>query len=416
MNEYEYALEQYGKLDVDIEDALNKMKKIPLSLHCWQGDDIGGFESPGAVLDGGGIQVTGNYPGKASNRPELRQDLETTYRLLPGKHRLNLHAMYGDFGGEKIERDEIGPEHFRSWVDWAKNRVTGLDFNPTLFSHTQADDGFTLSNPSGEVRDFWITHCVKSREIAAYFGREMGSPAVQNIWIPDGSKDYPADRMGYRSRLKDSLDRIFSRKFPREEVLDSVESKLFGIGSEAFVVGSHEFYMGYALTRDIMICIDTGHFHPTESPADKLSSLFQFQDRLLLHVSRPMRWDSDHIVVFNDDIIMLMQELKRCGMIENTHIGLDFFDATVNRIGAWAVGARAALKGLLYALLEPSELLRKYESDGNLFARLALLERMRTLPFGIIWDRYCDTMDVPRDDALIDEVMEYERHVLTHRI
>ena len=406
---YEYAKEQYAEIGVDADRALDKLKTIALSVHCWQGDDVGGFETPDAALSGGGIQVTGNYPGKARNQEELKKDLTKMYSLVPGTHRLNLHASYGDFQGEKVDRDQIEVKHFQSWADWGKDNGIKLDFNGTFFSHPLAEDGFTLSSKNREVRDFWIEHAKRAREITAFFGKEQGSPSVHNLWVPDGAKDNVVCRMDHRTILKDSLDEIYSVDYSDKEIKDAVECKLFGIGSESYVVGSHEFYMGYALTRKKLLCLDMGHFHPTESIADKISSVYQYLDEILLHVSRPVRWDSDHVVTLNDDIYALMQELVRSGKIDNTYMGLDFFDATLNRLGAWVVGARASLKGLLYALLEPYARLKSYEEEGNNFGRLALLEESKTKPFGIVWDQYCREAGTLTDREMIGEVLAYEK-------
>ncbi len=412
---YELARTMYADLGVDTDKAMEDLKRVSLSLHCWQTDDVGGFETPDAELSGGGIQVTGNYPGKSRSIAEMRQDLDKAYGLIPGSHRLNLHSIYGEFEGKKVERDEIGPEHFSGWVDWAKERKIGLDYNGSFFSHPMADSGYTLSSKDKNVRDFWIRHGKKARETAAYFGRELGTPSILNTWIPDGSKDLPVDRAGYRKILAESLDEVFEKGFPEAEMKDAVETKLFGIGSEAFVVGSHEFYMGYAMSRKKMVCLDLGHFHPTELIADKLSSVYQFFGEVLLHVSRPMRWDSDHVVILNDDIRYLTEELVRCGRLGDTHIGLDFFDGTMNRIGAYAIGARSTLKGLLLGFLEPSETLIKYDAEGNSFARLALLEQLKSMPSGAVWDYYCESMGVPAESALISDVLDYEKTVLAGR-
>lgn len=414
-NAYDLAKKQYAALGVDTEEAIARLKTIPLSLHCWQGDDVGGFESPDAELSGGGIQVTGNYPGKAKSIEQLRSDLEKVYSLVPGKHRLNLHASYGEFGGERVERDAIEPKHFAGWVEWAKKLGIGLDFNGTFFSHPYAEDGFTLSSKDEKIRSFWVEHAKRSREIAAYFGKELGTPCILNTWVPDGGKDFTVDKMGYRAQLKRSLDEIFSVEYPKEYMRDAVETKLFGIGSEAFVVGSHEFYMNYAAESGKMVCLDLGHFHPTEQIADKISSMMLFHDELLLHVSRPMRWDSDHVVVLNDDILYLTQELVRCGKIDSIHIGLDFFDATLNRIGAWVTGTRATLKGLLLALLEPTATLIAYEEAGNYYGRLGLLEQLKSMPFGAVWDEYCRREDVSLESTIISEVLTYEEEVLKGR-
>jgi len=412
---YDMAKEIYAGLGVDTDKAIESLKKVSLSLHCWQTDDVGGFETPDATLSGGGIQVTGNYPGKSRNIAEMRKDLDKAYSLIPGRHRLNLHSIYGEFDGKKVDRDEIGPEHFEGWVSWAKERGIGLDYNGSFFSHPMADSGYTLSSKDKTVRDFWIRHGKKCREVAAYFGRELGTPAILNTWIPDGCKDLPVDRAGYREILKNSLDEVFAKDIPATEMKDAVETKLFGIGSESYVVGSHEFYMGYAMSRNKMVCLDLGHFHPTEMIADKLSSIYQFFDEMLLHVSRPVRWDSDHVVILNDDIRYLTEELVRCGRITDTHIGLDFFDGTINRIGAYAIGSRATLKGLLLGYLEPSDTLKKYDVEGNAFARLALLEQLKTMPMGAVWDYYCEEMGVPVEADLIATVLDYEKNVLAGR-
>lgn len=413
--QYNNAKERYAELGVDTDKALERLKKISLSLHCWQTDDVGGFESPNAELSGGGIQVTGNYPGKADTIDEMRTDLDKAYSLLPGKHRLSLHAIYGEFDGKKIDRDAVEPEHFKGWMDWAKERDVKLDFNGTFFSHPKAVSGFTLSHQDKSIRDFWVEHGKRSRKIAAAMGLEQQDPCILNTWIPDGSKDLPVNRLKYRRTLNNSLDEMFMEDIPVEEMKDSVETKLFGIGSESFVVGSHEFYMGYALKNNKMVTLDLGHFHPTELIADKLSSMYLFFDELLLHVSRPVRWDSDHVVILNDDIRYLTEEIIRCDKLDKTHIGLDFFDATMNRVGAYAIGARATLKGLLLGLLEPQNLLGKYDEDGNAFARLALIEELKMMPAGDIWNYYCESSGVPTDKYLIDDVMKYEKEVLSGR-
>lgn len=413
--QYNNAKEKYAELGVDTDKSLERLKKISLSIHCWQTDDVGGFESPDAKISGGGIQVTGNYPGKAGNISKMRTDLDKVYSLLPGKHRLNLHAIYGEFEGEKIDRDAVNPEHFKGWMDWAKERDIKLDFNGSFFSHPLADSGFTLSHPDKNIRDFWIEHGKRSRKIAATMGRGQNSPSILNTWIPDGMKDLPVNRMKYRSILKDSLDEMYSEVISTMEMKDAVETKLFGIGSESFVVGSHEFYMGYAARNNKIVTLDLGHFHPTELIADKLSSLYLFFDELLLHVSRPVRWDSDHVVILNDDIRYLTEEIIRCDKLEKTHIGLDFFDGTMNRIGAYALGARATLKGLLLGFLEPQHILGKYDEEGNAFARLALIEEMKFMPVGDIWNYYCETSNVPTDRYLMEEVIKYEKDVLSGR-
>ncbi len=412
---YETARQQYAELGVDTDAVLEAMKHVPLSLHCWQGDDVGGFETEDAELSGGGIQVTGNFPGKARNPDELKADIQKAFSLIPGTHRVNLHAVYGEFGGRAVDRDQIEPEHFSSWADWAKEHTAGLDFNGTFFSHPKADSGYTLSSKDKGIRAFWIEHAKRCRSIGEYFGKELGTPTVLNLWVPDGSKDVPVDRMGFRAVLRQSLDDIFSQEISPKYLKESIETKLFGIGSEAYVVGSHEFYLSYALQAGKMICLDLGHFHPTELIADKISSVLLFQDELLLHVSRPMRWDSDHIVVLNDDIYALFQELVRCEVLNRVHIGLDFFDGSVNRIGAWVTGSRASLKALLFAFLEPRKLLLEYEESGNYYARLALLEQLKSMPFGAVWDYYCLTSSAATENKVIGEVLDYEHNVLRRR-
>ncbi|MGC8654635.1 MAG: L-rhamnose isomerase, partial [Candidatus Kryptoniota bacterium] len=351
---YRNAKEQYAEIGVDTEEVLRKLDTVEISLHCWQADDVGGFEVPNVRLNGGGIQVTGNYPGKARTIDELRQDIEKVMSLLPGKQRLNLHAIYGDFKGKKVDRDEIEPEHFQSWIDWAKKLGIGLDFNPTCFSHPYADNGYTLSSKDAKIRKFWIEHVKRTRRIAAEMGKQLGSPCVNNIWIPDGSKDTPVDRYTHRTILKDSLDEIFAEEYPREYLLDSLEGKLFGLGVESMTVGSHEFYFGYAVKNKKMVCIDTGHYHPTEQPGDKISAMLQFLDGLMLHISRGVHWDSDHVVILNDDVLLLAQEIVRANALDRVHIGLDYFDASINRIGAYVIGSRAVQLAFLFALLEPT--------------------------------------------------------------
>lgn len=412
---YQLAKEEYDSLGVDVVQVISKLNNISLSLHCWQGDDVGGFETPDAGLSGGGIQVTGNYPGKAGNVSELRNDLGKVLSLLPGKHRINLHAIYGEFGNKRVDRDEIRPDHFQGWINWARANKLKLDFNPTLFSHPKADAGFTLSSKNESVRKFWIEHVKRCREIGGYFGLELDSSCVHNIWIPDGTKDTSVDRYGHRSLLKESLDEIFEYGIPEKYLKDSVESKLFGIGSESFVVGSYDFYLAYAAKNNKMICLDNGHFHPTESVGDKISSCLQFVNEILLHLTRGVRWDSDHVVTMNDEILLIAQEVVRSDALSRVHIGLDFFDASINRVGAYVVGARAALKSFLYALLEPSEILLKYEEEGKLFERLALLEEMKTKPFGAVWNYYCLKNGVIPDEGYISEIKKYENEVLLKR-
>jgi L-rhamnose isomerase len=412
---YSLAQDRYGELGVQTEEAMKKLSRVAVSLHCWQGDDVGGFEREGAELTGGGIQATGNYPGKARTVEELRGDLDRALSLIPGTHRLNLHAMYGEFGGKTVDRNEIQPEHFGGWIEWAREKGIGMDFNPSLFSHPKADDGFTLASTDEGIRSFWIEHSIACRKIGAVIGERLGSPCITNVWIPDGYKDSPVDRRGPRERLVQSLDTIFEEPLDSRHNLDAVECKLFGIGSESYVVGSHEFYMGYALSRNMMLCLDAGHFHPTEVISDKVSSALTFLQEILLHVSRGVRWDSDHVVTLTDELQAITQEIVRGEFLERVHIGLDFFDASINRVAAWVVGTRCLLKGLLMALLEPIETLRQYERDGDFTSRLALLEELKTLPFGAVWDHYCLTSEVPVGAAWLDEVRTYEREVLSLR-
>jgi L-rhamnose isomerase len=412
---YEVARERYSGFGVDTEAALKTLVKVPLSLHCWQGDDVGGFERPAATLSGGGIQVTGNYPGKARTIDELRKDLKHAFGLIPGHHRLNLHAIYGEFGGKLVDRDQITPDHFRGWMEWGMQHELKLDFNSTYFSHPKADSGFTLSHQDPSIREFWIEHGRRCREISAAMGRAQGEPAVHNLWIPDGSKDIPVDRWTPRVHLRNSLDKIFEKPLPPDQMRDAVESKLFGIGSESYVVGSHEFYMGYALSRKKIVCLDMGHFHPTELVADKVSSLLQFFDEVLLHVSRGVRWDSDHVVLFNDDVKQLAEEIIRSDALHRVRIALDYFDASMNRIGAWVLGARSTQKALLAALLEPRAKFRAAENAGDYFARLALLEEARLLPLGAVWDYFCLSNEVPSGEEWIADIHHYEKEFLSNR-
>ena len=410
---YELAKERYAELGVDTDATLQKLAQVAISLHCWQGDDVGGFEDPDRGLSGG-IMATGNYLGKAKTAVQLRQDLDQAYSLIPGRHRLNLHAIYLETD-QKIPRNEIRPAHFANWVTWAKETGRGLDFNPTCFSHPLADDGFTLSHSDAGIRQFWIEHCIASREIGAYFGRELGKTAVTNIWIPDGYKDTPIDRVAPRQRLLESLDQVFAQQLDPAHNLDAVESKLFGIGSESYVVGSHDFYLGYAASRQKLLCLDAGHFHPTETIADKISSVLLYVPELLLHVSRGVRWDSDHVVTLTDDLQAIMQEIVRGRYLDRVHIGLDFFDASINRIAAWTIGTRNALRALLLALLEPIEKMRALELDGDYTGRLALLEELKGMPFGAVWDYYCLERSVPVGIAFLDEIRAYEKQTLSQR-
>lgn len=415
MNAYTLAQEHYATLGVDTEAALAALARIPISLHCWQGDDVGGFEKANAALSGGGIQATGNYLGKARTIDELRGDLDAAFKLIPGKHRLNLHACYADLGGRKVERNAYTVTEFQSWIDWAKARGLGMDFNPSYFAHPLADSGFTLSSPDAGIRKFWIEHGVACRKIGAAIGRQLGTPCVTNVWIPDGYKDVPVDRLAPRRRLEEALDAVFTEALDPKHHLDAVESKLFGIGSESYVVGSHEFYLGYAIKNQKLYCLDAGHFHPTEQLHDKISSVLIFVPELLLHVSRGVRWDSDHVVLFDDPTRAIMEEVVRGGFLSRTHIGLDFFDASINRIAAWTIGTRNALKCLLSALLEPRDQLLAAENSGDFTGRLALLEEAKTLPLGEVWDEHCRRLNVPVGTKWLDEVRAYERTVLSKR-
>lgn len=412
---YQLAKEQYASVGIDTDQALSELNNLAISLHCWQTDDVGGFEREGAELGEGGIQATGNFPGKAKTIAQMRDDLDKVLSLLPGKQRLNLHAIYGEFGGKKVDRDQIELKHFQGWIDWAKKRKIGLDFNCTCFSHPSADDGFTLSSKNPRIRKFWIEHTKRCRAIAAEMGKQLGTPSVHNIWIPDGSKDTPVDRYTHRKILKKSLDEIFSVKYPKKYLKDSVESKLFGIGSESMVVGSHDFYIAYAVANNTMVTLDNGHFHPTEQVGDKISSILLYIDELLLHLTRGVRWDSDHVVTFNDDLLLIAQEIVRAKALHRVNVGLDFFDASLNRIGAYVVGTRSARLAFLYALLEPYDLLVKYEEQGKNFERLSLMELMKTKPFGAVWDYYCMINNVPVGEDYIEEILKYEKEVLMKR-
>ncbi len=404
---YNLARERYAALGVDTDAALQQLSQIPISLHCWQADDVQGFEHHSGE-PGGGLAVTGNYPGRAKTIQHLRDDLEMAMSLIPGPIRVNLHAIYGDFNHRPADRDAIGPEHFISWVQWASQLGIALDFNSSFFGHPKAFDGFTLANTDAGIRDFWVEHGRRCREIAAYMGREQGSPCIHNVWIPDGAKDETVNRLLHRRLLEESLDAIFQTPIKEEEMLDAVESKLFGIGSESYVVGSFEFYMGYSITRNKMLCLDMGHFHPTESVADKVSAVMLYVKKLLFHFSRGIRWDSDHVVTFNDAMRDLALELVRSNVLERSSLALDFFDASINRIGAYVVGTRAAQKALLFALLEPRVLLRGYEEEGRLFERLALLEEMKSMPFGDVWNYYCISRNVPPGTGYFEAVGKYE--------
>ncbi|MBM7708449.1 L-rhamnose isomerase [Enterococcus lemanii] len=409
---YLAAKEKYASIGVDTDAVLKELEKVKISMHVWQGDDVQGFLSDGELT--GGISVTGNHPGKATNPTELRQDLEKAYSFIPGKHKLNLHAIYLDTD-EKIDLNEIEPKHFEKWVAWAKEQGLGLDFNPTFFSHPMFKDGFTLSSPEKEVRDFWIEHGKRSRKIAEYFGKELGQVCVNNFWVPDGYKDNPIDRYSPRKRLMESLDEIFAEELDPSLTLDAVESKLFGLGAEAYTVGSHEFYMGYGLTRQKLVCLDAGHFHPTEVISNKLSSLGLFSEGILLHVSRPVRWDSDHVVIMDDELQEIAKELVRNDLLGKTNIGLDFFDATINRVAAWVIGTRNTIKAVLKAMLEPTDYLKQIELDGDFTTRLVLTEELKDFPYADVWNYYCEQQGVPVGLDWYKEAQQYEQDVLLKR-
>ncbi|MBW8017568.1 MAG: L-rhamnose isomerase [Planctomycetes bacterium] len=412
---YELAKEQYAAIGVDTEAAMKQLETVPVSMHCWQGDDVGGYEQVGGSELSGGMQATGNYPGKARTIDELRGDIEKALAMIPGNHRLNLHACYLDNGGKYIDRDEITPEHFQSWIDWGKGKLHGMDFNPTYFSHDKAADGFTLSHPDKAIRDFWIDHGIRCRKIGEEMGKQFGTTTVTNFWIPDSYKDTPADRVSPRERLADSLDKIFAEEIDPKLHLDAVESKLFGIGGESYTVGSHEFYMGYAVSRQKLLCLDAGHYHPTEMISEKISSVMMFCPELLLHVSRPVRWDSDHVVCFDDELIQIAKELVRSGQLEKIHIGLDYFDASINRVAAWVIGTRNMVKALLFAMLEPTEEIRKAELDMDFTKRLVMFEELKSLPWTAVWNHYCMKQGVPIGMDWFEDVKSYEKDVLSKR-
>ncbi|MCI1858431.1 MAG: L-rhamnose isomerase [Sporolactobacillus sp.] len=410
---YELAKEKYAAIGVDVQKAINTLKKVKLSIHCWQGDDVFGFLFPDQQLTGG-ISVTGNYPGRARTVGELQKDLSKALSLIPGRHKVQLHSIYADTD-EKVDLDQLEPRHFQSWVDWAKQEGVGLDMNGTFFSHPKSSSGFTLSSPDQSIRDFWIAVGKGSRKIAEYFGKELGQQSINNFWIPDGYKDNPIDKLSPRLRLIDSLDQIMADKVPEQYTIEAVEGKLFGTGVESYTVGSHEFYMAYALTRDKLWTIDAGHFHPTEDVSDKFSAFLPFGKGLMLHVSRPVRWDSDHVVILDDALIRITRSLVRDNELSKTNIGLDFFDATINRLAAWVVGSRATLKAILLALLSPLNRLKKMELDGDYTQRLALTEELKSYPFGAVWDYYCETNDVPVGPDWLKVIRSYEKNVLLKR-
>lgn len=409
-NAYSIAKERYASIGVDTDKAMDILQNISLSMHCWQADDVTGFESAGALT--GGIQTTGNYPGKARNMEEVRMDILKAMSFIPGRHRLSLHEIYGDFGGRFVDRNEVEPSHFESWMQWAAENGIKLDFNSTSFSHPKSGN-LTLASPDKGIRGFWVEHTERCRAIAEEMGRRQNDPCIMNLWIHDGSKDITVNRMMYRELLKDSLDRIFSKEYANMK--DSIESKVFGIGLESYTVGSNDFYIGYGVSRQKLVTLDTGHFHPTESVADKLSSLLLFVPEVLLHVSRPVRWDSDHVTIMNDETLDLCKEIVRCGALGRVHIGLDYFDASINRIGAYVIGSRATQKCLLQALLEPLPALRRYEAEDKGFERLALLEEAKSMPWNAVWDMFCMRNGVPVGDEFIAGVEEYEAEVTSKR-
>jgi L-rhamnose isomerase len=412
---YQLAKEDYAELGVNTDEVLLRMSEVIISLHCWQTDDVGGFETSDSALSGGGIQATGNYPGKATTIEQMRTDLEKVLSLLPGKQRLNLHAIYGDFKGKFIDRDQIELKHYQSWIDWCKVQKIGMDFNATCFAHPNAAEGYTLSSKNEKIRRFWVEHVKRCRAIAAEIGKQLGSSCVHNTWIPDGSKDTPIDRNGYRTLLKKSLDEAMFINYPKEQMKDAVESKLFGIGLESMTVGSHDFYLGYAIKNNKLICLDNGHFHPTEQVGDKISACLQFIDEVLLHLTRPVRWDSDHVVILNEDLQLIASEIIRNNFLQRVKIGLDYFDASINRIGAYVIGTRAAQKAFMIALLEPTKTLIEMEEAGKNFERLAILEELKTKPFSAVWDYYCLQAGVPVGTDYIAEIQEYEKEVLSKR-
>lgn len=411
---YQLAKERYAALGVDTDNALQQLARIPISIHCWQGDDVGGFENAGQEL-GGGLAVTGNYPGKARTPDELREDFEKALSIIPGRHRFNLHACYAETGGKRVDRDEVSAAQFKNWIAWARSVGIGLDFNQTYFAHPKAADGMTLAHRDKGIRQFWIEHGIRCREIGAAIGKALGKTCLTNLWIPDGIKDTPADRKGPRERLVESLDAVFKKKIDRKLNVDSVEPKLFGIGSESYVPGSHEFYLGYAVSRQILLTLDAGHYHPTEGIADKISSVLLYLPEIALHVSRGVRWDSDHVVTLTDELQAIAQEIVWGGHVGRVRIGLDYFDASINRVAAWVIGTRNMIKALLLALLAPIESLKALERDGDFTSRLALMEEAKMLPFSAVWDHYCAKQGVPLGEAWLAEVKKYERTVLSKR-
>ncbi|WP_342269071.1 L-rhamnose isomerase [Spiroplasma endosymbiont of Aspidapion aeneum] len=406
---FEYAKSFYKKLNIDVDKVLERVRKIPISVNCWQGDDVKGFMNNSQPLSGG-IMVTGNHPGAARNPYELRQDLEKVFSLIPGNHKLNLHAIYID-SDEKIDIDQIEPKHYKGWVDWAKKINIGLDFNPTLFSHNMYKDGFTLSHPDKKIRDFWINHCQRSIKVAEYFATELKQKCVNNLWIPDGYKDFTVDKFSPRKRLKESLNSIYAIDYDKSKVLNTMESKLFGIGIEAYTVGSNEFYLSYAIENKTGLCMDMGHFHPTEQCSQKVSTVMNFIDELLLHMTRPMRWDSDHVVSLDDETQEMTSEIIRNNFEDRIHIALDFFDATINRLAAWVIGTRNVIKSIVKSCLEPTSILKQFELSNDFTSRLAIIEEQKSFPWVDVWNYYCEQEGVPYDGAWLEEIKEYERNV-----
>ena len=412
---YEVAKSRYASLGVNTDQVIETLNNQSISIHCWQGDDVIGFENPDGELTGG-IQTTGNYPGKARNIEDLRNDLEKVISLLPGSHRISLHAIYGDFGGEFVDRDKIEPKHFQSWIDWAKKNNVKLDFNSTFFSHEKSSSGYTLSDFDPEIRTFWKDHLQQCRKIAAEIGKQQGDACIHNIWIPDGEKDKTVSRYEHRRLLEESLDEVLAEKISTEYLKDCVECKLFGIGSESYVVGSHEFYMGYTVKNNMMLTLDAGHFHPTETISDKLSTMLLFVPEINLHVSRPERWDSDHVIILNDELLAISQEIVRSGQMDRIHVGLDYFDASINRVGAYVVGIRSQQKAMLQALLEPTDTLRKFEKDNKNFERMAYLEELKSMPWSDIYNYYCLQQNVAVANDYIKEIQDYEANITSKRV
>ena len=419
--QYEAAAEVYAQYGVDTVAVIEQMKQLPISLHCWQGDDVTGLESLAGGVSGG-IMSTGAYPGKSRSGDELRADIDMAMSLLPGKQRVNLHASYAELDGETVDRDAYETRHFARWIAWAKERDVAIDFNPTCFGHPLAADNLTLAHPDEKIRRFWIDHCKASRRIAADIGKSLGKPVVNNIWVPDGMKDMPADRLRYRRLLRDALDEILAEQYPAEYLVDAVECKLFGVGVESYTVGSHEFYMGYVAHArangcdHLMLTLDMGHFHPTETIADKISSLLLFYPKLLIHVSRGVKWDSDHVVISDENVFDVMREIKRAGGFGRVYLATDFFDGSINRIAAWVIGIRAAQKAMLAALLEPTDKLREAENAGLYDGRLALMEEARTLPYAAVWNKVCLDEGVPAGADWLEQVHAYEQNVLMKRV